>query len=273
MVQVIYTLHGSIDVLSTDVVPGGRIAAALIDGALTFSKVNDAFPFEGEFHFRVKVPGADVGIVDTDFVWLDLTPQQDMMVQQQSSSSSSCSDVVEVQALALSLPQLSEEEAAQQQRQYLEEVRQVMPDERQRALPFVSCTAEAAAAVDADGGGGRGVTRSIGSGLSTMKRALRSKLKRIGGGADAGVDGPSAAAAAASGGGGGGAGLSAAAGGWWNAVRATAEKLSEHVAEAVGQIAEGRELRPAAAASPAAQENLLMLHSQLGMPYTGHSRA
>jgi hypothetical protein len=46
---------------------------------LLVGALRSAVPFEGQFHFRQKIPARSVGITDTDYVWLDLLNDTDTL--------------------------------------------------------------------------------------------------------------------------------------------------------------------------------------------------
>mmetsp|Transcript_1221 Transcript_1221/g.1373 ORF Transcript_1221/g.1373 Transcript_1221/m.1373 type:complete len:399 (+) Transcript_1221:184-1380(+) len=88
------TVHGDCD-------ESGSKCSFYASAPLTLSAINRMFPYEGVFHFRLNIGGKLVGFED-GFVWLDLT---DAMVTEFSSCLSF--DVIEIQALVISLPEIS----------------------------------------------------------------------------------------------------------------------------------------------------------------------
>jgi hypothetical protein len=88
------TVHGDCD-------ESGSKCSFYAPAPLTLSAINRIFPYEGVFHFRLNIGGKLVGLED-GFVWLDLT---DAIVTEFSSCLSF--DVIEIQALVISLPEIS----------------------------------------------------------------------------------------------------------------------------------------------------------------------
>lgn len=39
---------------------------------INLSKINEYFPYEGQFHFRIRSPGYKLGFNDIDYVWIDV---------------------------------------------------------------------------------------------------------------------------------------------------------------------------------------------------------
>jgi hypothetical protein len=84
--------------LTGDYDAAGTRCSFFLSLPVTLHKVNEMFPFEGSFHFRVQVPGKYAG-VDTDHLWLDFTKDNEGEIQHFMSA-----DSVNLQALILALP-------------------------------------------------------------------------------------------------------------------------------------------------------------------------
>lgn len=89
---------------------------------VTLSDVQRMFPFDGTYHFRAKVSGASVGAPTIESLWLDLTDPQTEI------STSKSGDTLEILALALSLPNVDHDENLADVQQYLDSIRQEMPE-------------------------------------------------------------------------------------------------------------------------------------------------
>lgn len=89
---------------------------------VTLGQIERLFPFEGRFHFRQRVSGKSVKLTNTESVWLDLTD-----ARKELQGPLPGQEALEILALALELPVVSEEESRQDVQQYLEEVAQEMP--------------------------------------------------------------------------------------------------------------------------------------------------
>ncbi len=77
-----------------------NVCSFLVPLPLTRSKLVEGIPFEGNFHFRVKVPGRQVGFVMDEFVWWDVV-KEDIDVAFDSSANKAPYVSIEVQALLL----------------------------------------------------------------------------------------------------------------------------------------------------------------------------
>lgn len=111
--QVVYEIHG-------DVSDSGTRASVLCDAPLTLRKLQNLFPFEGVFHFRIKVSSRKCGFKDCDYLWLDIV---------ELDKSIECEDnVVQIQALVVSIPEGGDEDNFED---YIEEVSRYVPAERQ----------------------------------------------------------------------------------------------------------------------------------------------
>ena len=94
------------------------------DGPLKLSDIQQCFPFEGTYHFRYKLHRDDCyqkkGIQLTEeYVWVDLSPSLDAQsVSPPSSSSSAAAKPIELQAILLSPPPISEEEICRADQDY-----------------------------------------------------------------------------------------------------------------------------------------------------------
>ena len=71
---------------------------------VTLQALQNMFPFDGEFRFRLKIRGSLAGFKE-DYVWLDLTESN---IAEYSSCLSN--DEIDIQALVISLPDSSEED-------------------------------------------------------------------------------------------------------------------------------------------------------------------
>jgi len=88
---------------------------------VTLAHIQRLFPFDGTYHFRAKASGKSVGLPRVENVWVDLTdPRKEIAVP-------SGANELEILALALDLPAVSEEESTGDTLQYLEAVKQEMP--------------------------------------------------------------------------------------------------------------------------------------------------
>lgn len=113
--QVVYEIHG-------DLPDSGTRASVLCESPLTLRKLQNIFPFEGVFHFRIKVSSRKYGFKDCDFLWLDIVGLDNII---------ECEDnVVQIQALAVSVPEGADENDYED---YIEEVSRYVPAERQPA--------------------------------------------------------------------------------------------------------------------------------------------
>lgn len=111
--QVVYEIHG-------DLPDSGTRASVLCDAPLTLRKLQALFPFEGVFHFRIKVSSRKYGFKDCDYLWLDIV-EMDRTID--------CEDnVVQIQALVVSIPEGGDEDNYDE---YIEEVSRYVPAERQ----------------------------------------------------------------------------------------------------------------------------------------------
>jgi hypothetical protein len=112
--QIVFQIHG-------DLPDAGSRASVLCDAPLTLRKLQDLFPFEGVFHFRMKVSSRKYGFADCEYLWLDIV--DDKVID--------CEDnIVEIQALVVSIPDGGDEENYEE---YIEEVSRYIPAERQPA--------------------------------------------------------------------------------------------------------------------------------------------
>jgi hypothetical protein len=104
-VQISYLLHGG------DGPEKGTISTCLAQEPVSVSMIKDLFPFEGLFHFRVKRPldGLD------KYLWMDLLNETDCI--------DAIDNLIEIQALILSLPAEEEEEATGA---YLKEIEETL---------------------------------------------------------------------------------------------------------------------------------------------------
>lgn len=86
-------IHGDID--SPEF---GTLCSFIVSSPITFSRIDNLFPYEGIFHYRAKINGNDIGCNNLDYVWLDLNKNdeiQDILQNKQE---------IEIQALPLLLP-------------------------------------------------------------------------------------------------------------------------------------------------------------------------
>ena len=113
IMQVVFEIHG-------DVPDDGSRSSVLCDAPLTLRKLQALFPFEGTFHFRIKVSSRKYGFKDCDYLWLDIVGL-DKVIE--------CEDnVVEIQALVVSIPEGAD---CDNYEDYVEEVSRYVPAERQ----------------------------------------------------------------------------------------------------------------------------------------------
>jgi hypothetical protein len=115
--QVVYEIHG-------DIADAGSRASVLCESPVTLRKVQALFPFEGTFHFRTKVSARKFGFADCDYLWMDLVEPDKPITSEDG--------LVEVQALAISIPEVGEG-AEDSYDEYLEDISRYVPAERQPA--------------------------------------------------------------------------------------------------------------------------------------------
>ena len=111
---------------------------------VTLAHVERLFPFDGVWHFRVKVSSKSVGLGGGgggkdevgSYLWRDLTRAE---LDKAISPISSDAEEIEILALALSLPEVDEAESIADTRQYLdavsEEMHNVRGDSRAKRRP------------------------------------------------------------------------------------------------------------------------------------------
>lgn len=149
MVLVNCFVHGDID-------EAGTMCSFHAPVPLNFFQLNEYFPFAGNFHFRLKTPGASVGLTGIDYVWFDILKNDEPLPIPPSN------DVVEIRALVLDLP--NEYTNDDDYADYLEEINQglgVNPHERpNRSFAETKKT-------------GRGLLQKISQGVSKTKSAAK----------------------------------------------------------------------------------------------------
>jgi len=91
MIQVDYIIHGDLD-------EAGTKSSIMLDHPLSLTDIQSGIPFEGTFHFRIKLSGRYYGL-NTGYVWVDLVhPAEEL------PSFTKGKTVIEIQATPLILP-------------------------------------------------------------------------------------------------------------------------------------------------------------------------
>lgn len=84
-----------------DSIENGTCTSFYVPLPVTRARVAQMFPYEGSFHFRVKVSGKTIGVSHSDALWLDLTNDNDELPVFDEIKGET-----HVQALALRLPEV-----------------------------------------------------------------------------------------------------------------------------------------------------------------------
>lgn len=84
---------------------------------VTHSVLSELFPFEGRFHFRLKVPGEKLNLIE-EFVWLDISPGKEEVTFARSMNT------LEIQAIAIDFPRSERPDAEDDYITYMENVNQ-----------------------------------------------------------------------------------------------------------------------------------------------------
>ena len=87
-IRIVYVVHG-------DIAESGTSCSVLIDCPLSFEKIEKNFPFEGIYHFRIRVFQNK-----SDYIWMDVSEYSIEALSVSKNESE-----IFVQALALSLPE------------------------------------------------------------------------------------------------------------------------------------------------------------------------
>lgn len=96
-----------------------------VSNPVTLDKLISSFPFEGTFHFRVKLPSNYFGFQgNLEYVWLDLCDSKEVVPFE--------GDFIEVQALILNAPdaKYNEELDKRNNHEYIEAISDEIPTER-----------------------------------------------------------------------------------------------------------------------------------------------
>jgi hypothetical protein len=109
-IQINYLLHGG------EGPERGTVSSCLAQEPVSFATIKQLFPFEGLFHFRVKRPLDGLG-GPASYLWMDLLNESD--------SIDAIDNLIEIQALILSLPE-DEEAEAERAVAYLKEVQETL---------------------------------------------------------------------------------------------------------------------------------------------------
>lgn len=135
---------------------------------VTLAHIQRLFPFDGTFHFRAKASGKSVGLPRVESVWMDLTdPCKEIAVPSGASE-------LEILALALDLPAVSEEESAADALHYLKAVEQEMPQgERPKRQAIEPLRRKG-------GGGTEGAANMAAAVGDRIKTGVTDVLKKIG---------------------------------------------------------------------------------------------
>jgi hypothetical protein len=104
------TIHG-------DCEESGSVSHFFAPAPVTLSALHRMFPYDGVFHFRLKIRGNLVGFSGEYFIWLDLTDANVV----EFSSSLSMSEI-NIQALVISLPESSTDTDDSRYDNYLESI-------------------------------------------------------------------------------------------------------------------------------------------------------
>ena len=121
------TIHGDCD-------ESGSKCSFYLPSPVTLTAIQKIFPFEGEYRFRLKMPGALAGFKQ-GFIWLDLT---DSNVVEFSSCMSK--EEIDIQAVVVSLPEIGEDS---QYDNYLDDVDAHLSQyTRANRHPVVECESE-----------------------------------------------------------------------------------------------------------------------------------
>ena len=148
--QVVFEIHG-------DLPDAGSRASVLCDAPLSLRKIQALFPFEGTFHFRIKISGRKVGLNDCEFIWLDIV-DLDREIDCEAN-------VVEIRALALEIPECLDG-TDNNYDDYIEDMSQYIPSDR---LP--SCEARPLSAARVLSGDEFIARSSSGGGVSSSSGA------------------------------------------------------------------------------------------------------
>ncbi len=90
-----------------DSIETGTVTSFYAPLPVTCSTVRKMFPFEGNFHFRVKVSGESLGMHNNKYLWMDLTEESEQQELQPLPGLAPGSQVIiYIQALALNLPSI-----------------------------------------------------------------------------------------------------------------------------------------------------------------------
>jgi hypothetical protein len=79
---------------------GSRCSFFIVSNPVTLSKIKENFPFEGEFHFRRKVKGFEIGFQDeTEYFWFDLINDNEEIFIEDNSTA------LQLQVVPIRIPQ------------------------------------------------------------------------------------------------------------------------------------------------------------------------
>lgn len=76
MIRIDYHIRGA---QLVDADAGARVTS-FVQAPASLKMIQDAFPFEGSFHFRAKTPGSEVGFRDIEYLWVDLLDEGDFEI-------------------------------------------------------------------------------------------------------------------------------------------------------------------------------------------------
>jgi hypothetical protein len=108
-IQVNFVLHG-------DLPESGTMSSCFVQAPVSLQTIRNVFPFDGQFHFRVKRPAQNL-VPGAKHVWVDLTIDSEEVI--------ASNDIIDIQALVLSLPEVSTEDSANE---YIVETQNILKE-------------------------------------------------------------------------------------------------------------------------------------------------